>query len=182
MRVEIINDNYIIRRTKDDNFFQIINISTDKYGFITPQGDLLTSCIYDQVANYCFNSTQWLQWEWEYIEEQWPNSEIEDQKSLLSVFSAKNFEDLKGKFFNCTTKDEALLHDDLHLQKLTLNTWTASEGFGIICIGGKFGYIDKKGVVVVPLIYDFATPFVNGKAFVKKDSNKWEKLEASDLK
>lgn len=51
-----------------------------------------------------------------------------------------------------------------------------SEGLAVVCqdcriesdgehsqaVGGKWGYIDQKGATVVPPIYDFAAPFVDG--------------------
>ena len=35
--------------------------------------------------------------------------------------------------------------------------------------GGKCGYIDKNNEVVIPFIYDAATPFEGGEGKVKKD-------------
>ncbi|MCL2772366.1 MAG: WG repeat-containing protein [Oscillospiraceae bacterium] len=47
-------------------------------------------------------------------------------------------------------------------------------GEGLICVSknGKWGYIDKNGEVVIPLIYDFADFFSEGLAAVCKDG-KW---------
>jgi len=54
-----------------------------------------------------------------------------------------------------------------------------NEGFATVFIGeldlngypqkGKFGFIDKTGKEVIPIIYDFAMPFFDGLAGVKKD-------------
>lgn len=35
--------------------------------------------------------------------------------------------------------------------------------------GGKFGYIDKAGNIVIPFIYDYAAPFSEGLAYVVQD-------------
>ena len=35
--------------------------------------------------------------------------------------------------------------------------------------GGKCGYIDKNNDIVIPFVYDAATPFEGGEAKVKKD-------------
>ena len=36
-------------------------------------------------------------------------------------------------------------------------------------IGEKCGYINKQGEIVIPLIYDDASSFINGRAYVERD-------------
>ena len=138
-RIEIKSANYIIRRTKDDRLFQIINSDTRKYGFVSANGELLTSCIYDEI---------------------------------IGMFDIEGFDD----------------DDDYFMEKiypgysLIINSYTASEGYGIIRLGDRFGYIDVTGKVVVPMIYTAATPFINGEAFVRDQNNKWTKIYSKKLK
>jgi hypothetical protein len=123
--------NFTIEATYDNRLFRIINRSTNKYGYISPTGELLTSCIYDNL------------------------SEIVDA-------------------------DWNLKQDDFMLKKI--NAWSASEGYGIIGLGGRFGYIDVTGNVVVPLIYTAVTPFIDGVAWVRDQNGKWKKIHLKDLK
>ena len=108
------------------------NRSTNKYGYISPTGELLTSCIYDNLSD------------------------------IVDV------------------GDEELGSDAQILGKI--NEWSASEGYGIISIGGLFGYIDVTGKVVVPLIYTAVTPFIDGVAWVRDQNGKWKKIHLKDLK
>lgn len=41
---------------------------------------------------------------------------------------------------------------------------------GLACVkkGGKYGFINKKGEIVIPLIYEWATSFSGGIAVVRK--------------
>ena len=63
-----------------------------------------------------------------------------------------------------------------------INSFTASEGYGIVGIGGRYGFINTSGKVVVPLIYTAVTPFLNGVAYVRDKNNKWTKIYSKDLK
>ena len=44
-----------------------------------------------------------------------------------------------------------------------------SEGFASVVKGGKCCYINKENEVIIPFVYDAATPFEEGEAKVKKD-------------
>lgn len=44
-----------------------------------------------------------------------------------------------------------------------------ADGLAYVKLNGKFGYIDKKGVEVIPIQFDEADIFKDGKAKVKKD-------------
>ena len=124
--------NFTIEATYDNRLFRIINRSSNKYGYISPTGELLTSCIYDNLSD------------------------------IVDV------------------GDEELGSDAQILGKI--NEWSASEGYGIISIGGLFGYIDVTGKVVVPLIYTAVTPFIDGVAWVRDQNGKWKKIHLKDLK
>lgn len=45
-----------------------------------------------------------------------------------------------------------------------------SGGLAVLYTGGKEGYIDRKGKIVIPVIYDHAFPFINGIATVVLNS------------
>lgn len=47
-----------------------------------------------------------------------------------------------------------------------------SEGLAIVRQNDKYGFVDKVGQVVIPLMYDDVRPYSEGLAGVQKD-NKW---------
>lgn len=149
-RFEINGEHFIIRKTKDYKLWQVINPQTHKCGYMSEKGDVLTSCIYDEYANY-FNLGEPQRSEFD--------TEDEFQESL--------------SYFNSVVRP---------IFELTINSWSASEGYGIICLGGLFGFIDVSGKVVVPLKYSYVTPFVDGVSYVKDRDGKWTKLYSKDLR
>ena len=56
-----------------------------------------------------------------------------------------------------------------------------SEGLAILSVGDRFGFIDNKGNVKVPLKYTAVTPFENGIASVRDQNGKWMKIYKKDL-
>lgn len=149
-RFEARGEKMIVRKTRDVNLFQVVNPNTNKYGFMSANGELLTSCIYDDF----YQSTN--------------NEPIpDDYDSYEEYLDAL-------KYYNNNPPDED--------EQLIINTWIASEGYGIINVGGAFGFIDSTGKVVVPLKYSFVTPFVNGISYVKDASGKWSKIFSKNLK
>jgi len=46
-----------------------------------------------------------------------------------------------------------------------------SEGLTVVQIGEKYGYINKKGQIVIPIIYNAASAFINGLASVSIEEN-----------
>ena len=46
-----------------------------------------------------------------------------------------------------------------------------SDGLAVVKIGEKYGYINNKGQIVIPIIYDYAEAFINGVAFVSMNEN-----------
>jgi hypothetical protein len=65
---------------------------------------------------------------------------------------------------------------------LSIDEDLASEGYGVVGIGGRYGYINTSGKVVVPLMYTAVSPFHNGVAYLREESGKWTKIYAKDLK
>lgn len=137
-RVLIISGDNIIRRTKDDRLWLITNRKTGKCGYLSSTGELLSSCIYDELSN------------------------------MIDFGNDPNDEYFKEEIYPTYS--------------VTFNNYAASEGYGIIGLGGRYGFIDTKGNVVVPLIYTAVTPFINGVAYVRDQNNKWTKIYSRDLK
>ncbi len=48
---DVVFGNNIIQLTKEDRLIRVVNSKTGKYGFMSSQGELLTSCIYDEYAS-----------------------------------------------------------------------------------------------------------------------------------
>jgi len=44
-----------------------------------------------------------------------------------------------------------------------------SEGFANVVVGGKWGFIDTSGIIVIPPMFDEARPFDGGVAAVRQD-------------
>src|SRR5690606_4640992 len=58
-----------------------------------------------------------------------------------------------------------------YFPEYTVTYWN-EDNLGLAIKNNKYGFINKKGKVIVPLIYDDAFPFYNGYASVKK-GKKW---------
>ena len=56
------------------------------------------------------------------------------------------------------------------------------EGLAIVKLGDKYGYINKKGQIVIPIIYDYATSFYNGIAKVDIKENDVSKSKIINTK
>ncbi|MDE5849991.1 MAG: WG repeat-containing protein, partial [Muribaculaceae bacterium] len=56
-----------------------------------------------------------------------------------------------------------------------------SEDFAILNIGDRYGYINNKGKVVIPLKYTAVTPFIDGVCFARSKEGKWEKILINNL-
>ncbi len=57
-----------------------------------------------------------------------------------------------------------------------------SEGLAILSIGDRYGYINNKGDIVVPLIYTAITPFEDGKCYAREGNGHWVTLYRKDYK
>lgn len=123
---------------------------TNKTGYLSATGELLTSCIYDEPA-YMYGV----------------NSDFMD-----SLYDASG----------CSFSDSIIQWKERERHISSIDEQLASEGYGIIGIGGRYGYINTSGEVVIPLMYTAVAPFHNGVAYVRDQNNKWTKIYAKDLK
>ena len=57
---------------------------------------------------------------------------------------------------------------------------TISEGYAMLILGDKYGFIDNTGKIVVPVKYSAAIPFENGIGYVR-DGNKWIRIQKDEL-
>ena len=48
--------------------------------------------------------------------------------------------------------------------------WCFYEGFALVKLNDKYGFIDEAGNIFIPIIYDFASNFFEGLAKVKSDN------------
>jgi len=62
-----------------------------------------------------------------------------------------------------------------------INDEPISEGLAILNIGDRFGFIDNKGNIKVPLKYTAVTPFDGGVSFARQQNGKWIKIYKKDL-
>lgn len=62
-----------------------------------------------------------------------------------------------------------------------IKDYPISEGLAVLNIGDRFGFIDNKGNVKVPMIYTAVTPFKNGVSYVRLHNGKWKKIYKSEL-
>lgn len=74
-----------------------------------------------------------------------------------------------GKNVYIDTKGEILFESDLNPETMTENIGFFYEGMAIKIKNGKYGYVDRSGREVVPLIFDKAHEFKNGSALVSKN-------------
>ena len=51
------------------------------------------------------------------------------------------------------------------------NRFDFSEGLAAVQIGEKYGYINKRGQIIIPIIYDYTEAFINGVALVSIKEN-----------
>ena len=54
------------------------------------------------------------------------------------------------------------------------------DNVAILCLGDRFGLIDKNGKFVVPLIYSFILPFEDGTVYARKRDGTWFELNIED--
>ncbi len=149
----------------DDEFFVVKK--DNKYGFINKLGEEVVPLIYEEVA---FNVTENLiavkkENKWGFInrnndviipfeyDEAYPFFEklaVVKKGNQYGAINTKN--KVKGKFNGENEKKSFPFY---------------SDGLRVFEKEGKFGYINKKGKVVIPAIYEYAYPFVNGMAYVE---------------
>jgi hypothetical protein len=76
------------------------------------------------------------------------------------IYSSECLEDI----YYYTFRHEILIIDDL----------------AILCIGDRFGLIDKNGDIVVPLIYSIILPFEDGTVYARKVDGTWIEMNMDD--
>ena len=62
------------------------------------------------------------------------------------------------------------------------NKFDFSEGLAVVQIGEKYGYISKRGQIIIPIIYDYAEAFINGVALVSIKENGVSKSKVLNTK
>ena len=62
-------------------------------------------------------------------------------------------------------------HHDKAMQVVSDSSILGDFNNGLACVrkNNKYGYINKKNEIIIPIIYDSALPFIEKKAIVKKD-------------
>lgn len=99
--------------------------------------------------------------------------------------SSYGYLDMEGNILaNCIYSEdyiENLDWDSRDYLSTLIEGYPISEGLAILNIGDKFGFIDNKGNMAVPLIYTAVTPFNNGTALVRDKVGKWHKLNRRSL-
>ena len=72
------------------------------------------------------------------------------------------------------------LYDSSSLENMYLNDFTEtdliSDGYAMLCIGDRCGYVNKEGKIVVPLIYSIIVPFYDGTIYGLRQDHTWEEI------
>lgn len=120
-----------------------------KYGYVNKEGKLVISTVYDDVDNisrpFDENFNQYISQDLYGEEDHGDPGEMEEE-DYVNVY--------------CFTESQALNLESIYPASIG----DFSGGIANIAIGPKVGSIDKNGKIIVPIIYDFITPFRNGLA------------------
>ena len=182
-RVILLNNKFLIKQNtekaikaeveflllnKIDKFQKILYVDPTYqfavYEFI--EGDVMKSVddIDDLISNIVFITTHYKFYNHDgfgYLGEEFNSwSEFLDSEVTYSSSNLSNYISDNRLVFNCI-KD---------LEKFKFNKKLLHGDFGthnFIKQNGKFGYVNVKGNIVIPVIYNSATDFKYGKAFVK---------------
>lgn len=76
------------------------------------------------------------------------------------------------------TSGETLLTDAAVSPDPSGFSYSYSEGLAAVCNGGKWGYMDTSGQVVIPCVYADALPFSEGLAWVQRENGVWGILKS----
>ena len=131
-----------------------------KYGYINHDGHLIIPAVYQRGYNFSANRT---------LVEKDGRRMIIDRHGRL-VFK------LPHKLSDQLTVDIQLIH-----QRRSYGTTTDAVLYrdGLLKVvdlqTGKIGFLDTLGRLTIPLRYDWATPFRDGRAMVRLDTNRQEK-------
>lgn len=125
-------------------FLKVIE-GNPKFGFITSNGEVRISTIYDRVDNFSENLAR--------VGIKYTGKPI-NYRIIANGGNLFGFIDEKGKEIIPVRYEFAE---------------SFSEGLAVACIDGKCGFIDQKGVEVIPLKYEWVYSFKNGLAPVKNN-------------
>ena len=119
-----------------------------KVGYINDNGDLIIEPIYERST---------LDYSYENMEGDGDgDGEGYSENNMTSLYSDCSFIDV-----NKNSIEESIWKSN----------YDFSEGLAVVQIGDKFGYINKKGQIVIPIIYKTASAFINGLASVTIEEN-----------
>lgn len=124
-----------------------------KYGFINHSGEMITKLEYSVAKHH-------------------NDKLILVQKDDKFTFLDKNI--LSGRQFDFAGTPEFTEEYDMVISSYT-------DGYSIVMLGGKYGYIDENGEKVIPLMYDEVTLF-NGQFAAVKMDNKWGAIDKGNGK
>ncbi|WP_026476125.1 WG repeat-containing protein [Alkaliphilus transvaalensis] len=169
-----------------------------KWGFINPEGDVIVPIIYDsvgvfsegragvKVGNY-----------WGYVDQQ-GNVIVEPQYDALTTYAEGLGIVVKDNRYGALNRDgeavipleydyigifidgQAIAMKSNRMGMINMDQEVIisfgkydevsyySEDLAIVGKDHKYGYIDREGELVIPMIYDYVEPFVDGYAVVKK--------------
>jgi len=120
-----------------------------KVGYINENGDVIIEPIYE---------TSTLDYSYADMEGDGHGGDAGDyfENNMTSLYSDCSFIDI-----NKNSIEETIWKSN----------YDFSEGLTVVQIGEKYGYINKKGQIVIPIIYNYANAFINGVASVTITDN-----------
>ncbi len=118
-----------------------------KVGYINENGDLIVEPIYDRDGlNYTYMEG----------EEGYEGGEHYTETNMSTFYN------------NCSIINASKYSIESQIWK---SSYDFSDGLAVVKIGEKHGFINNKGQIVVPIIYDYAEAFINGVAYVSMNEN-----------
>ncbi len=167
-------DEYYICGTPNHGLIQVQDRITEKKGFINMEGRLVIPCIYDFVNTFS-EGLCCVAFGDNYLYSTWGC--INTNGEIVIPFIYDSLEGLWGAFKDGYIKAEKDGHETLlgiNGKPLPGFTWENEEVYrireGFVCFkkNEKYGFMNAKGEVVIPPIYDYATSFYEGIACVGK--------------
>lgn len=184
------NNRYIIRVNSydsEDSYFVIFNTEKCCFGLANNKGEEKLSFRYDKIEILPFYSngadcilatrnreSEVFDLKFNYMFSIPENITIWDYKdSIVQIY------DKESRTYGYTDKVGNILSDCIYSAKgieWFLCGNAISEGKALLVVGDRFGFIDSKGKVIVPIKYTCAIPFNNGVCFVRDDNGRWKRL------
>ena len=142
----------------------MVQLSNDKYGFIDKTGALVIPAIYDDAFDFSDGLA--------YVKTNGKYGFVDKNGTFVIPAKYDYVYEFSGGLANVRIKGKwGLIDTDGSLVIPTKYNYDdfgkVSEGLAGLKIKGKWGYFDKTGAMVIPAIYEWVTPFENGKAKVK---------------